>query len=120
MVTDPHASTSTAIPAYRLASFYQRLRGLLGRPPPEAGTAVWLCPCRQIHTLGMSYAIDALHLDANGVVVSVQTLTPWQVGRYVRTAKGVLELRAGEAGRLGLGIGVAVRLLDIERRVTKK
>jgi uncharacterized membrane protein (UPF0127 family) len=45
---------------------------------------------------GMSYAIDALFLDRNDVVVGlVQTLKPGQMSRICWKAKSCLELPAG-------------------------
>ena len=91
--------------------FWARLRGLIGRPPPPPEHAVWITPCRQVHTLGMGYAIDVLHLDADGVILQRQTLAPWRLGRWVAGAAGVLELAAGEATRLGLAPGRRLRLI---------
>ena len=98
-----------------LDGFWTRLRGLLGRPVPGAGEGVWITPCRQVHTLGMTYPIDVLHLDGAGRVLSTQTLRPWRLGRYVFAAVGVLELRSGEAARLGIEEGVSVRLIGLGR-----
>ena len=92
--------------------YWGRLRGLLGRPAPAAGQALWIAPCRQVHTLGMGYPIDVVHLDAGGQVLAVATLKPWRLGRYHRRAAGVLELRAGEAERLGLRVGAQPRLIE--------
>jgi len=89
----------------RLASFAERLRGLLGRPELQPGEAVWLSPCKQVHTLGMRFPIDVVHLDSAGVILSVQTLAPWRFGRYNYRAVSILELRSGEASRLGLRPG---------------
>ncbi len=53
--------------ATRLSS---RLRGLLCSAPSNG--LLLLLPCRDIHTFGMSYAIDVAFLDSHGVVVRAQ------------------------------------------------
>ena len=97
-----------------LASFGARLRGLLGRPAPGAGRGVFIAPCRQVHTFGMAYAIDVAHLDAGHRVLALQTLRPYRLGRYCFRAEGVLEMRAGEAERLGIREGVRIALVRID------
>ena len=104
---------------HELRTFWQRLRGLLGQPAPAQGEAVWLKPCRQVHTWGMAYAIDVVHLDESGRVLAVQTLPPWRLGTYVAQSRSILELRAGEAERLGLIATVIPSLLATQGRVTE-
>ena len=70
-----------------------------------------MAPCRQVHTWGMGYPIDVVHLDAEDRILEIQTLRPWRLGLYRRQARAVLELAAGEAGRLGLQVGSRPRLL---------
>jgi uncharacterized protein len=104
----------------RLDGFFSRLRGLLGRPCPAPGDAVWLVPCRQVHSFGMRYAIDVVHLDAAGTVVAVETLKPWRLSRYVARAHSVLELKAFEAGRLGFSVGTRPTLIEESPRATRE
>ena len=99
------------LPVERLQSPWQRLRGLIGQPAPPAGQGVWLAPCRQVHTLWMRYPIDVVHLGQAGEVLSVQTLPPWRIGRYLWRARGVVELVAGEARRLGINTTQTVSLI---------
>jgi uncharacterized membrane protein (UPF0127 family) len=90
-----------------------RMRGLLGRRAFTAGTALWIVPCSSIHTVGMSFAIDAAFLDGRGTVLRLyHSLAPFRVTRVVWKATGVLELPAGtlvatgtsEGDRLDLGL----------------
>jgi uncharacterized membrane protein (UPF0127 family) len=84
---------------------WARLRGLILRPSPAAGHALLLCPAASIHTCFMSYPIDVVFLDAHGRVLSVhRAIPPWRV-RVQRGARAALELRAGEATRLGIEPG---------------
>jgi uncharacterized membrane protein (UPF0127 family) len=82
-----------------------RLRGLLGRDrlPPEEG--LWIRPTASIHMFFMRFAIDAVFLDRDDVVVDiVEALRPWRTATR-RRARSVLELAAGEASRRGLSVG---------------
>lgn len=73
----------------------ERMRGLLGRPPPARGQALLLEPASQVHTFGMKEPIDVLFCDSDGVVVHVvSAMRPRRVTRWVRGAKRALELPA--------------------------
>jgi uncharacterized membrane protein (UPF0127 family) len=74
-----------------------RLRGLALLDELPAGLALHLPRCRSVHTLGMRFALDLVFLDAQGVVV--RTATGVGPGRFVgcRSARSVLETRAGGA-----------------------
>jgi uncharacterized membrane protein (UPF0127 family) len=121
MAPDNHQNVPLVeLPAKSAGGPFGRLRGLLGRPPPPAGQALWIAPCRQVHTLGMRYPIDVVHLDREGRVLLVETLEPWRVGRFVWRAGGVLELVAGEAKRLGMTAGATVRLIEVGPHATSK
>jgi uncharacterized protein len=109
----PAEAPPIPIAARRLGSFLARLRGLLGRPPPPPGEAVWLVPCRQVHSFGMRYAIDVIYLDRQLGVVAVESLPANRLGRFVWRADSVLEMRQGEAGRLGLKPGSRLQVSPI-------
>lgn len=76
-----------------------RMRGLLRREKLSAGDALVLVPARQVHTLGMSYPIDVLFCDDDGIVLhAVSHLRPWRMTRWVRRARCAVELPAGTLG----------------------
>ena len=63
---------SDAFPAGRVmlaTRLSSRLRGLLFSP--ESDDLMVLLPCHDIHTFGMSYALDIAFIDAAGTVVKV-------------------------------------------------
>jgi uncharacterized membrane protein (UPF0127 family) len=62
----------------------------------------------------MAYPIDVLHLDREARILGIETLPPWRLGQYFLRAAGVLEMRAGEARRLGMQVGEQVSLIRIE------
>ena len=85
------------------ATAWSRARGLLGRPPLAPGQGLLIVPCHGVHTLGMTYPIDVVHLDRAGVVRAVLTrLKPWRIGPLVPRAHLALELPA-DGARAGVG-----------------
>lgn len=110
-------TTVTVIPSGQSLSVHvaksllDRLRGLIGRPSPGAASGLIIERCRKIHTIGMSYPIDVIYIDAGGVVVHVADNVP--SGRYIVPApsrrigaRHVLEMGAGEAARMKLSTGM--------------
>jgi len=82
--------------------FWTRLRGLLGRPPLEAGSGLLITPSRGVHTWGMRYPLDVLLLDgARRVVAAYRGLGPWRSTSLHREARHALELPAGTIDRTG-------------------
>ncbi len=117
---DGHMAIAARVIVWRARGFCARLRGLIGRPAPAPGEALWLAPCRQVHTLGMGYPIDVVFLgEAQGVLLVV-TLKPWRISRFVADARGVLELAAGEATRLGIAQGGRLELVTAGRGGPKR
>jgi uncharacterized membrane protein (UPF0127 family) len=93
----------------------ERARGLLGRSAPAPGLALWIAPCRAVHTWGMRYPIDVAFLDERGLILKVvSVLAPRRFAMDARAAS-VLEFRAGECARLGVKPGE--RLVLPSRRV---
>jgi uncharacterized protein len=91
-------------------TFYSRFMGLRGRKTLQAGEAMVLDPCRQVHTFGLRFSIDAVFRDVDETVVHVQTLTPRRISRFVRTARTCIELPDGHASACGLEVGVRLLL----------
>src|SRR5262245_14846976 len=94
-------------------SFRARLKGLRGRPALSEGTALWIIPCRGIHTRGMTFPIDALFLDRTLRVVGVEeNLAPGRVASVRWGARTVLELPAGTLRRTGTRAGDQIEMSD--------
>ena len=56
---------------------FERMRGLIGRPPPAPGEGLLIPKCNAIHTFFMKYPIDAVFLDReNRVVKAVRGIRP--------------------------------------------
>jgi uncharacterized membrane protein (UPF0127 family) len=90
---------------------WTRLRGLLGTAPPQRGEGLWIKPCRQVHMIGMRYAIDVIFLDDDlRVVRTIPTLRPNAISPRVAEATSVLELRAGSVAELGIAVGARLAI----------
>ena len=98
-------------------SFLARARGLLFRRALAAREALWISGCDSIHTMGMHYAIDVVFLDAQDRVLRIaQAVRPLRF-RLCRGAASVIELRAGEAQRLGLRMGQVMTAAPLSHSV---
>jgi uncharacterized membrane protein (UPF0127 family) len=76
-------------------SHWTRMRGLLGTSASDFrnGRALWITPCRGVHTLAMAFAIDVVYLDRECTVVHLeQDLQPWRFAPVRLKAASVLEL----------------------------
>lgn len=86
--------------------FWQRARGLLGRPSLADGDGLILRPCKAIHTWGMGYPIDVAFLDRSGrVVASYERIGPNRRTAWHSGADSALELPAGALGRASVAVG---------------
>lgn len=100
VVATPHGRAQLRV--LRAVTFPQRLRGLLGREALTRRYGLWIEPCRAVHTFGMRAAIDLVFVDRRGLVLRTDARqAPGRV-RICTDARGVLELAAGNASRLGL------------------
>jgi uncharacterized protein len=97
--------------ATRLAvadTHWSRFCGLMGKPPREFGDghALWITPCRGVHTWGMRFPIDVAYLDPNNVIVHLETgLRPWRFAPIRLKATSVLELPEHTLKATGTTIG---------------
>jgi uncharacterized membrane protein (UPF0127 family) len=91
-------------------SFRARRRGVIGRPPLSSSEALILWPCRQVHTKGVAYDLDAVFCDRRLRVLHVETLGPRAKSRRVRRARCCIELAGGRASACGLAPGQQLRL----------
>ncbi len=86
-------------------SWWTRLVGLLGTSTLHNHHAIWLKPCRSIHTIGMQYAIDVVFLDKEQVVRKLaSTIQPFRICFAPRGTRSVVELAAGSIQRLDIRI----------------
>ena len=93
-----------AVEVKEAATPLERAKGLLGAAEVGEGRGL-LLRGRQVHTIGMSFPIDVVHLRADGRILKVKTLVPGRLGPLVLKGRWVLELDAGAAERIGLKAG---------------
>jgi uncharacterized protein len=79
---------------------WARLRGLALRRCPPEGAALLIPRCRSVHTFGMRFALDLVWLDAAGRVLAVDERVPPSRLRWQRGAAAVVEVAAGDSGRI--------------------
>jgi uncharacterized membrane protein (UPF0127 family) len=85
--------------------FFERLRGLLGRPALQQHEGLLLTPCAQVHTFGMRSLLDVVFLDPCGQVLKcVKGLAPNRIAGQ-SGARHTLELAAGSIERQQLTEG---------------
>jgi uncharacterized membrane protein (UPF0127 family) len=91
---------------------FVRMKGLLGRDSLAADEGILLRPAGSIHMIFMRFAIDAIFLDRELVVIDVvRGLRPWKMAAR-RGAKQVIELAEGAAA--GVHAGDRLSLATIE------
>jgi uncharacterized protein len=100
-----------------------RMKGLIGRSSEEFldGDGLWIVPCQGIHTIGMSFAIDAAYLDRDNRVIRIyDSLPPFRMAALKFGAKSVLELPAGSLARSGTVLGdvLEFKAADLRRTPT--
>jgi len=96
----------------RTASALDRLRGLLGSPPPAPDAALLIVPCSSVHTLFMGYAIDLAFLARDWTILkTVRALKPWRMAACPSAAM-VLELATGGLDKLQLTRGLQLEWHD--------
>ena len=84
--------------------------GLLGRDHFEG--AMVFDRTKWVHTMGMKFAIDVAHLDADGAVVRIAHMPPNRIGTYVHKAVRVVEAQRGAFERWGLTLGDIVEIRE--------
>lgn len=97
-------------------SIMARTVGLMGQAALPSGSGLVLDPCTSIHMFFMRFAIDALYVAQNGVVLRVVPhLRPWWLGPIILRSRYVVELPAGTAARTGTQPGDILRLESVAR-----
>jgi len=87
-------------------SIFSRMKGLLGRNFLPEGTALWLIPCKGVHTFGMKFPIDVIMIDRENRVIAINAnLMPNRITSIYPSAATVMELPAGSAAAVKLVTG---------------
>lgn len=90
---------------WRAAGAWERMRGLLGRPPLAEGEGLLIEACAMVHTFGMRYRLDLAFLDPQGRVCKlVAGLRPARCAASL-SAQMTLELAPGALAQTRLKVG---------------
>lgn len=96
-----------ADPCLVAGSFWDRLKGLMGKDRLAQGEGLLLEPCSSIHTFFMRFPIDVAYLRQEGANYKVLAIRrdfrPWRMDFPVFGAQAVLELATGAALELREG-----------------
>ena len=81
----------------RASSFWNRVKGLLGRDSLPDSYALWISPCPAIHTFFMKFPIDVIFVDKDLKVVSIfHSLPSWRIIYGGWKGHSVFELKAAQ------------------------
>jgi uncharacterized protein len=91
--------------------FRERRRGVIGRDPLEPDEAMVIDRCRQVHTYGVPYALDAIFCDRSWSVLHIETVEPRSRSQRVAGARVCVELLGGRAAACGIETGETLRFV---------
>lgn len=102
-------STWLATKVSKADNFATRLVGLLRRRSLNPDEALWLVPCKGIHTFGMKFPIDVLFLNRRGSVLQMLSrLAPRSFSGLSWRSYSVLELPEGVIEKSNTELGDAM------------
>ena len=90
----------TGLPLWTARTRRERNVGLLGTDSIDG--ALWITRCNWVHCFRMRHTIDVVYVGRRGKVVAVTTMPPNRMGMPRLLAKAAVEMRQGEAARLGI------------------
>lgn len=90
-------------------NFYKRLKGLLCKKDLGSEDGLLIYPCKQVHTFGMKFCIDAVFLSPSLTVMHIEHNMPrGKISKYVKGANQVLELKGGTAKEKNISLGQTI------------
>ena len=94
-------------------TFFQKLRGLIGKKYLKKDEAIVLVDCKQIHTFGMKFSIDVIVLDKKDKIVAViDNLRPNRISPFYRKAKNIIELTTNLDNNKLFKVGKVIKLTN--------
>ena len=86
-------------------SFFDRLKGLLGKAKLQEGEGLILSPCNAIHCIGMRFAIDVIFMNKHKQIIWIRENMKPGTREVKMNAVFVLEVASGVVKEKGIGIG---------------
>ncbi len=102
------------------STHWSRFRGLMATDKSRfsRGQGLWINPSHGIHTFAMRFAIDAVYLDRDRVVIHIEEgLKPWCLAAVRIQAASVLELPSGTVHESKTVVGDQVDISFEERPI---
>ncbi len=94
-------------------SFWERMKGLLGKKDLQPSQALWIKPCNNIHTFFMQFAIDCIFINRANVIQKIYPqVAPFRIAGPVWKANSVLELASGTAKKWNLKVGDQLHVVN--------
>jgi hypothetical protein len=92
------------------ATFWSRLRGLLGRSHLERGDGLVLVGEKSIHTFFMKFPLDVLYVDKNYQVIRADiNMIPYRLGPFIGRCAYVVEMPVGMIAATATEVGDQLR-----------
>ena len=108
----PFLELETGIRMHLAHTWRARLLGLALLPGLDPDEALVIPHCTSVHTFGMRFEIDVVFVDHDSLPIYIEYgVGPRRVLRS-RFARSVIEVAAGEAGRLADGLRLQRALED--------
>ncbi|MCE7518336.1 DUF192 domain-containing protein [Vreelandella titanicae] len=86
--------------------FLARLRGLQWRAELNEDQAWWFRSCNSVHTFGMKFSLDVIHLSDNGMIIKIDEHIKKRRISFSSKGSTVVEIKAGLAASKGLKCGI--------------
>ncbi|MDP4120107.1 MAG: DUF192 domain-containing protein [Bacillota bacterium] len=95
-------------------NFFSRLVGLLSTPSMSDNQGLLIKRCRQVHCIGMRFAIDVVFINKENKIVAIESnLKPGHFSKYYSSAVNVLELNSGVSQKFELCPDMSLSFMDI-------
>jgi hypothetical protein len=108
----PFLELETGIRMHLAHTWRARLLGLALLPGLDPDQALVIQHCTSVHTFGMRFEIDVVFVDRDWLPIYIEyDVEPRRVLRS-RFARSVIEVAAGEAGRLADGLRLQRALVN--------
>ena len=84
---------------------WKRFKGLIGKNSPS-NEALWIKPCKAVHTFGMKFPVDLVFLNKQNVVIfTLEIVQPNRLPPILLVPHSVLEVAAGKIAETGTRSG---------------
>lgn len=102
-------------------TFTTRAKGLLGKKYLQEGSGLLIKPCKQIHSIGMKFNLDAVFIAKDNTVCHLHhDMKPGHISAYINQALYVLEMPAGRIQESGTCVGDVIEFIEMPKLENKE